>query len=136
VALHQALIDVSRIGLGAYIVSHQEAAQRVRDALIPLGFDLFPNPAHAAPTVSAFKTRADVKVSDLQRFLTAEHDIVVSGGLEELAGKIFRVGHMGRARSAEYGDRLIEAVRAYLEVNKLPVNGTRKASEVPSPAHK
>jgi aspartate aminotransferase-like enzyme len=133
VALHQALIDVFEIGLEAYVASHQQAAQRVRDALLPLGFDLFPKPAHAAPTVSAFKTRTDVKVSDLQRFLVAEHDIVVSGGLEELAGKIFRVGHMGRARSAEYGDRLVEAIRAYLEINKLPVNGSRKARDVHNP---
>lgn len=133
VALHQALIDVFEIGLNAFIASHTQAAQRVRDALLSLGFTLFPNPTHAAPTVSAFNTRHDVKVNEMQRYLTAQHQIVVSGGLEELAGRIFRVGHMGRARSPEYSDALVQAIRAYLESEHLPLhgsNGSRAASNV------
>lgn len=127
-ALHQSLVDVFDTGLEAFIASHQEAAQRVRTALAPLGFHLFPDPAYASPTVSAFKKREDIDVLAMNRYLLNEHGVVVSGGLDELHGQIFRVGHMGRARSDDYIEALIEAIRAYLISENLPLEWHRQAA--------
>jgi aspartate aminotransferase-like enzyme len=48
--------------------------------------------------------------------LLNEHHIAISGGLDELKGRIFRVGHMGKAHHADYIDAFLGVVRAYLEM--------------------
>src|SRR5262249_44633963 len=95
VALHQALLDIFDTGLDVWIASHAEAARKVRQGMSAMGFSMMPDPAFAAPTITAFLTRPDVEASALAHTLLQDHGIVISGGLDELAGKIFRVGHMG-----------------------------------------
>ena len=71
--------------------------------------------------ITAFNTRPDVNPAELSSMLLTEHGIVISGGLDELAGRIFRVGHMGKARSDEYINGFLDAVKAYLEMAGLPL---------------
>jgi len=120
VALHQALLDIFEVGFDAWIASHAEAAHKVREGMAAMGFSMMPDPAYAAPAITAFLTRPDVDPSDLAHTLLNENGIVISGGLDELAGKIFRVGHMGKARSDEYIEAFLSAVDVYLETAGLP----------------
>jgi alanine-glyoxylate transaminase / serine-glyoxylate transaminase / serine-pyruvate transaminase len=120
-ALHRALIDLLAVGLEPWIASHAEAARKMRIRMAEMGFTLYPNPDHAAPIITAFNTRPDVNPAELSKMLLNEHGIVISGGLDELAGRIFRVGHMGKARSDEYIAGFLDAVRAYLEMAGLPL---------------
>jgi aspartate aminotransferase-like enzyme len=53
-------------------------------------------------------------IADFRRYLLEEWQLMISGGLDELRGQIFRVGHLGKASSAEYSERLLEGVEAYL----------------------
>lgn len=121
VALHQALLNVLDYGLDAWIASHAETANRVREGMFAMGFTMFPDEAYASPTITAFNTRADVDLASMTKTLLQEHHIAISGGLDELKGRIFRVGHMGKARHADYTDAFLGAVRAYLETTGLPV---------------
>jgi aspartate aminotransferase-like enzyme len=50
-----------------------------------------------------------------------EWQIMVSGGLEELSGKIFRIGHIGKAASAEYSAQLLQGIGAYLQIRGFDV---------------
>jgi aspartate aminotransferase-like enzyme len=54
-------------------------------------------------------------VEDLIQFLREQHGIMISGGVGKLRGKIFRVGHMGRAISDEYTDAFLTAVADFLQ---------------------
>src|SRR5688500_5599151 len=108
-----ALLNVLDYGLDAWIASHINAANRVREGMYAMGFTMFPDAAYASPTITAFNTRADVNLADMSKVLLNEYHIAISGGLDELKGRIFRVGHMGKARHNDYTDAFLGAVRAY-----------------------
>jgi alanine-glyoxylate transaminase/serine-glyoxylate transaminase/serine-pyruvate transaminase len=114
-ALRTALRDILAKGLDAYWGEHSEAAARVRRGLRELGFQLFVEGEYACPLITVVKGQPSFEVGDLMAYLYGEHGIKVSGGIGELSGKIFRVGHMGKATSKEYTDAFLTAVRSFLE---------------------
>lgn len=120
-ALHRALMNVLDFGLDAWIASHIEASNRVREGMFAMGFTMFPDAACASPTITAFNRREDIDLADMSKVLLNDHHIAISGGLDELNGRIFRVGHMGKARHHEYTDAFLNAVRSYLEITGLPI---------------
>ena len=115
VAMNHALKGIEESGLDAHMAAMRDAAGRVREGMGKLGFALFPNPDYAAPVISAFVTLPDVRISQLMRFLREEHNLMISGGLGELEGKVFRIGHMGAATDCAITDALLEGVTAYVE---------------------
>lgn len=122
VALHQALRQIFEEGVDAHFESIARAARRVRDGMAELGFTLFPEPDYAAPMVSALKNRPDgIDLDKMLVYLLRKRRIMVSGGIADLHGRIFRVGHMGRARTPEYTEALLEGTRAYLRSKGLDV---------------
>jgi aspartate aminotransferase-like enzyme len=60
-------------------------------------------------------------IADFRRYLMEERGIMISGGLDELRGKIFRIGHIGKAASAEYTELLLDGVEAYLRLKGYAV---------------
>jgi alanine-glyoxylate transaminase/serine-glyoxylate transaminase/serine-pyruvate transaminase len=54
-------------------------------------------------------------VSGYLEWLLKNHRIRIGGGLGELRGRIFRVGHMGRAAEPEAIDRYLRATADYVE---------------------
>jgi alanine-glyoxylate transaminase / serine-glyoxylate transaminase / serine-pyruvate transaminase len=103
-------------GLEAHYRRHIEAAEKVRGALQAWGFEMFPDKAHASPLITAMYGLPGMDIDDLRRYLLQEWGIMISGGLEELSGKIFRVGHMGKAASREYVDCFLDGMEAYLRL--------------------
>ena len=53
-------------------------------------------------------------MSDFSRWLLEERHLTISGGLANLAGKSFRVWHLGKAASDEYVADFLSAVEAFL----------------------
>jgi alanine-glyoxylate transaminase / serine-glyoxylate transaminase / serine-pyruvate transaminase len=58
-------------------------------------------------------------VADYMDWLLREHHIRIGGGLGDLSGKIFRIGHMGRAAEPEAIDRYLRVTADYLEERGL-----------------
>jgi aspartate aminotransferase-like enzyme len=58
-------------------------------------------------------------VTDFRHYLLDEWRIMISGGLQELRNKIFRLGHIGKAASTEYSEDLVQATEAYLQLKGL-----------------
>ena len=113
------LVQLRRImdgGLEAYFQRHLDAAERVRAELRRFGFEMFTPEACTSPLLTAVCGLPGMDVEDLRRYLVEEWQIMVSGGLSELRGKLFRVGHIGRAASREYVDRFLAGVHAYLQL--------------------
>ena len=79
-----------------------------------MGFDLFSAEEHTSPLITAVQALPGMDVSDFQRYLQREHQILISSGLDDLFGKIFRVGHIGKAASLDYVEALLAGVEAYL----------------------
>lgn len=70
----------------------RRCAEAVRRGMRALGLELLSR--HPADSVTAARYPAGVD-DGFRKLLAAEHNIHVAGGQDELAGKIFRVNHMG-----------------------------------------
>lgn len=126
VALLTSMRRILAGGLEAYYERHVCAAQAVRDRLKQLGFQMLTAQAHTSPLISAMLGLPGMDVDDFRRYLVEEWQILISGGLEELRGKIFRVGHIGKAASAGYVERFLDGVDAYLQLQGYDVPPRKK----------
>ncbi len=58
-------------------------------------------------------------VPDYMGWLLRNHRIRIGGGLGQLSGRIFRIGHMGRAAEPEAVDRYLRATADYVDLHRL-----------------
>jgi len=88
-------------GLDNSFARHQEVARYCRTKLIDMGLSLFPAPdAVPSPTVTAVNVPGNKTWPELDaRF--REHGLVVGGSYGKLAGRVFRLGHMGTQADME-----------------------------------
>jgi alanine-glyoxylate transaminase / serine-glyoxylate transaminase / serine-pyruvate transaminase len=118
------LVSLRRIldeGLEAYHARYEKAAHTVRGRLSQLGFQMLTPEAHTSPLITAMYGLPGMDVDDLRRYLVQEWQVMISGGLDDLAGKIFRVGHIGKAASAEYTESFLDGIEAYLRLRGYAV---------------
>lgn len=85
---------------GDYIRQHAVIAAAVRAALSDGGLSLYAAPDGRANTVTAVIVPPGVDDAEFRRRLVERHQLMIGGSLGPLAGKIWRIGHMGEgARS-------------------------------------
>jgi alanine-glyoxylate transaminase/serine-glyoxylate transaminase/serine-pyruvate transaminase len=113
-ALRASLLKIAKAGLPAHIAKHGRACRIVRDGLRKLGFELVVADEFAAPTATAVWPRKEFTAAELIQWLEAERGICIGGGIGELAGKIFRVGHLGKSTTDEYLAEFWSAMTAFL----------------------
>ena len=82
-------------GLNNIFARHARIAQMARNGIKSLGLSLFPEEEYASNTVTAVNVTDKIDVLKLIQVLREEHDVVIAGGQRKLAGKIFRIGHLG-----------------------------------------
>ena len=113
-ALNAALDQLLDEGLGAVYERHAAIGRLTRDGVRALGLELFAkDESYASDTVTAVKIPDGADAAALVSRLRTEHNVIVSGGQASLAGKIFRIGHMGRVSESEIEETL-SAVGAVL----------------------
>ena len=120
--------DVALSGLLEEGVEHRwrrlaRARDRVREGLQEMGFSMLAPLATASPVTTAAYGLPGMDVPDYMAWLLGEHQIRIGGGLGPLAGKIFRVGHMGRAAEPDAIDRYLRLTAAYVEEKGLVRGG-------------
>lgn len=113
-ALHAAAGLILEEGLSAVFDRHNRVAAFTRERISALGLELFPiAEAIPAPTVTAVKIPEQIKWEDLNaRF--REYGLVVGGSYGPLAGKVFRLGHMGNQARLELVQQALEVIRKVL----------------------
>lgn len=118
-ALAVALELMIEEGLSRIFARHARIAQKTRDAVNALGLSLFAVDGSASNTVTAVEAPAGLDPGKLLAILRDEHDIVLAGGQRELAGKIFRIGHLGWVSEADI-DAVIDRLRKALPAAGFP----------------
>jgi len=94
-ALRVACQRVLDEGQEAVIARHARVAAYCRERIQALGLELYPKKEEfCSPTVTAVKVPESLGWEELDRRLR-ERGMVVGGSLGPLAGKVFRIGHMG-----------------------------------------
>lgn len=93
--LDVALGMMEREGLANIIARHARVAETTRAGIKELGLSLFADESFASNTVTAINTPDGLDSNILRQVLRNEYGVILAGGQRELAGKIFRIGHLG-----------------------------------------
>jgi aspartate aminotransferase-like enzyme len=93
-ALDAALELIEAEGYEAVFARHAAVAAATRAGLAAMGFQLFADPAHASDTVTAALVPDGVDWPAFSKELRSR-GLVIAGAQGRLAGKVFRVGHLG-----------------------------------------
>ena len=116
-------------GQDAIYARHARIAAKTRERVKSLGLELFADERFASDTVTAVSVPAGVDGKELTRILREKHDTVVGGGQKTLAGRIFRLGHLGWVDDSDL-DRAITAI-----TKALPELGYELPTESASREH-
>ena len=94
-ALDVALDMIIKKGIDTIIAHQAHIAQMTRDGVKALGLSLFADEKYASNTVTSIAAPDGLDVIKMLKILREEHDTVLGGGQQHMAGKIFRIGHLG-----------------------------------------
>lgn len=108
-------------GLEAHFARYRRASQVVRTSLENLGFVMFVPEAYASTVVTAVKARPEFEVAELMQWLATKRGIAIGGAFGPLAGKIFRVGHLGKAAGNEYLVDFLSAMEDFVRLKGIHV---------------
>ena len=114
VALAAAVDQVIARGLEAHRARFALAAARVRDGLRELDFEMVIPDEHASPVTTAVWGRKGMDVDHYLEWMRTERGLRLGGALGELAGRAFRVGHMGRAAEPDVVDAYLRDTADYI----------------------
>lgn len=114
-AMHQGLAVIEEEGLRNRWERHRKASEKLITGLTKLGFEpLVKNPDDRIWHLTTVIVPAGLDEAGFRQRLVDEHEIEISGGLGQLAGKIFRIGTMGPLATDERVEFLLDAMAACL----------------------
>jgi aspartate aminotransferase-like enzyme len=120
--LREALQMMREEGLQAVFARHRRIAAAFRAAAASLNLRLLAPEQHASPTVTAifFPQALQGEKADAVLATWRELGLVVGEGQGKLAGKIFRIGHLGSVFDPDVA-ATVEALEKGLEMHGHPV---------------
>ncbi|MCF6097435.1 alanine--glyoxylate aminotransferase family protein [Thermovorax subterraneus] len=74
---------------------HEKLSRAVRETLRDAGFKIFPKIGAEANTVTAFYIPDTINDVDFRKHLWEKYNVMMAGSWGKLAGKVWRIGHMG-----------------------------------------
>ncbi len=113
-ALDVSLAMMLKEGLPNIFARHARLGQKTRDGVKALGLTLFvADEKYASNTVTAVNAPPGIDGKKIQDALRDDHDVEISGGQSTLAGKIFRIGHLGFCTESDI-DEVLRGLRQVL----------------------
>ncbi len=94
--LRESLRMLNEEGLEAVFRRHRRHAEATRRAVAAWGLDLFAlRPEESSSTVTAVRMPEGCSEADLRGLILRKFNMSLGAGLGQLAGKVFRIGHLG-----------------------------------------
>lgn len=100
-------------GLPNIFDRHARIGQKAREGVRSLGLSLFADEKYASNTVTSINAPDGIDANKIRAIMFEEHGIVLAGGQQTMAGKIFRIGHLGKVQESDI-DEVIEGLRGVL----------------------
>ena len=94
-ALREALRLIAEEGLEARCLRHRRAGDALKAGLAAMGLELFGNPQHRLPMITAMKIPAGVEDEPARLQLLEEFGIEIATSFGPLRGRVWRIGTMG-----------------------------------------
>jgi len=117
--LRKGLEQLASEGLLTRFERCENVARFTRSGLTDLGFDVFAPQEFASPTVTVARGQPTLPAEEVVIGLKKGHKILVAGGAGELAGQVFRIGHMGIQATVQRIEALLYALGSLLD-ERLP----------------
>lgn len=92
---------------------HAEIAAKTREALTRAGLKLYAENGYSN-TVTVFTIPGGVTAADILKAMREEHNIMLAGSFDVLAGEVIRIGHMGYNCTEENMKETLAALDAVL----------------------
>jgi aspartate aminotransferase-like enzyme len=99
--LQESLRIIFREGLERRFQRHERLAQATRQAVTALGLQIL---AETSPSAAVTAVRVPSSIADgkkIPRLMRDRHQVIITGGQDELEGKIFRLSHFGHCSAAD-----------------------------------
>ncbi len=119
-ALHEALRLVLEEGVEERWQRHTRAGGHLQAGLRSRDLELLADPEHQLAPLTAVRVPDGVDGKRVQGRMLREHGIEIGGGLGPAAPAMWRIGLMGRNAERETADRVLEALDAVLEEERVP----------------
>ncbi len=91
------------------VARHQKIAARVRRALTSCGLKLYQEDGFCG-TVTVFEVPKPAQAADILDKMKTEHNILIAGSFDVMAGQVIRIGHMGENCREEKVRRTLAAL--------------------------
>lgn len=101
IGLREALKIALNEGLENRYERHERMAAGLREAIRSMGLEIVASEEYASPTVTAVRSPEGL-CNKIVREMLEKFNIMISGGLGQLEGKSFRIGHMGLTATLPY----------------------------------
>jgi alanine-glyoxylate transaminase/serine-glyoxylate transaminase/serine-pyruvate transaminase len=112
-------------GLEERFERHARHSAALLAGLAALGCEPQAREGRRLTSLNCVKVPAGVDEAEVRKFLLAEHDIEIGGGLGPLAGKVWRIGLMGESSRQENVLAVLAAIeQALARQGKGPRPGT------------
>lgn len=120
-ALRKALDMAIEEGLDYRYRRHAEIARAFRAGIRAMGLEVLAPEEYAASTVTAVLVPegTDSKIRDI---MLRKYNLMISGGLSKLVGKVVRIGHMGAVANPKHVSYALLALGSALEEIGFKVN--------------
>lgn len=82
-------------GLEQFAARHKTIAEKVRTTLKTAGFEIYPDERAASNTVTAFFIPEGIDDAQFRKHLWEKYGVMIAGSWGRLAGRVWRIGHMG-----------------------------------------
>lgn len=94
-SLHASLSCITKIGVPDFIRHHERLAVACRAAVAALGLELFVETRAASNALTAIKVPQNLDGSKILATAKQRYGAIISGGQDELKGRIIRFSHLG-----------------------------------------
>jgi aspartate aminotransferase-like enzyme len=110
---------------------HKKVARAIRAALANLGFSFFTDENFLADTLTVSYYPEGIE-DQAFRTTYASNGVIVAGGLGEVRGKVFRIGHMGNLSDSQvqFAIAALESTLSALDYGFDPQSGSKAAQEI------
>jgi alanine-glyoxylate transaminase/serine-glyoxylate transaminase/serine-pyruvate transaminase len=119
-ALHQALCLALEEGIEERWQRHDRAGHHLQEGLRARDLELLADPQHQLAPLTAVRVPDGVEGKRVQARMLREHGIEIGGGLGPAAPAMWRIGLMGRNAEPEIADRVLGALDAVLDEERVP----------------
>ena len=106
-------------------VRHAQIAEAVRTAVVEAGLKLYLDNDYCS-TVTVIEVPKDVNSAQFLQHMTDEYGIMIAGCFDYLAGKVFRLGHMGEGANVDDVAAMLSAMNQTFADLRYPLKCSMK----------